>query len=267
MFSRIHEKLGTAGFVISIVALVAALCGGAYAAGGGLTGKQKKEVKKIAKQYAGAPGAPGAKGDTGAPGAKGDTGAPGAKGDTGALGAKGDTGAPGAPGEDGTFSTEPLPSGQSLAGTWSTTGTTQVAPAAISFPIRVSPAPTAILETEYIGRKFGTELKDGEAVFFGPGSKQAIEEAIANEEFEKAEALLEEDVTAFQAVCPGNVDAPEAESGFLCVYNTRDGNGFVEPALSAAAALKSEAAHEFGVTVPFKFQEAGFVRGSWAVTG
>ena len=30
--SRIHQKLGTAGFIISIVALVAAFGGGAYAA-------------------------------------------------------------------------------------------------------------------------------------------------------------------------------------------------------------------------------------------
>ena len=52
MLTRIHRKLGTAGFVISIVALVAALGGGAYAASGGLTGKQKKEVEKIAKKYA-----------------------------------------------------------------------------------------------------------------------------------------------------------------------------------------------------------------------
>ncbi|MBA3867401.1 MAG: hypothetical protein H0X42_13840 [Solirubrobacterales bacterium] len=48
--SRIHQKLGTAGFIISIVALVAALGGGAYAASGGLSGKQKKEVEKIAKK-------------------------------------------------------------------------------------------------------------------------------------------------------------------------------------------------------------------------
>jgi hypothetical protein len=92
MISRIHGKLGTAGFIISIVALVAALGGGAYAASGGLTGKQKKEVEKIAKKYAGKPGATGA---TGAAGAKGDSGAAGAKGDTGA---KGETGAPGSNG-------------------------------------------------------------------------------------------------------------------------------------------------------------------------
>ena len=51
MFSRIHEQLGTAGFVISIVALVFAMAGGAIAANGGLNGKQKKEVKKFAKKY------------------------------------------------------------------------------------------------------------------------------------------------------------------------------------------------------------------------
>jgi hypothetical protein len=92
MISSIHRKLGTAGFIISIVALVAALGGGAYAASGGLSGKQKKEVEKIAKKYAGKPGATGA---TGPAGAKGDTGAAGAKGDTGA---KGETGAPGSNG-------------------------------------------------------------------------------------------------------------------------------------------------------------------------
>jgi hypothetical protein len=85
----IHEKLGTAGFIISIIALVAALGGSAFAAKGALTHKQKKEVRKIAKKeakreaqteakkYAGKPGPAGAKGDTGA---KGDRGAKGAVG-------------------------------------------------------------------------------------------------------------------------------------------------------------------------------------------
>lgn len=83
MFTKIHEKLGTAGFVISIVALVAALSGGAYAASGGLTGKQKKEVTKIAKKYAGKPGAPGAQGPAGPGGPKGDTGSGGSAGAAG----------------------------------------------------------------------------------------------------------------------------------------------------------------------------------------
>jgi hypothetical protein len=98
MFSRIHAKLGTAGFIISIVALVAALGGGAYAASGGLNGKQKKEVEKIAKKYAGKPGKNGAPGATGA---KGDAGAAGAKGDAGAQGIPGGNGSDGGPGAAG----------------------------------------------------------------------------------------------------------------------------------------------------------------------
>lgn len=102
MISRIHQKLGTAGFVISIVALVAALGGGAYAASGGLTGKQKKEVEKIAKRYAGKPGATGATGPAGAAGpagAKGDTGAKGDPGTNGTAGSNGTNGTNGANGK------------------------------------------------------------------------------------------------------------------------------------------------------------------------
>jgi hypothetical protein len=94
MFSRIHRRLGTAGFAISIVALVAALGGGAYAASGGLSGKEKTEVKKIVQTEAkklvkaGPPGAPGAPGPAGAPGAKGDSGAKGDPG-VGITGANG----------------------------------------------------------------------------------------------------------------------------------------------------------------------------------
>jgi hypothetical protein len=114
MFERIHQKLGTAGFIISIVALVAALGGGAYAASGALTGKQKKEVEKIAKKVGGKPGPAGAQGPAGpagAPGAKGDAGTAGTNGTNGTNGTDG---APGAPGLTGF--TETLPSGKTETG-------------------------------------------------------------------------------------------------------------------------------------------------------
>jgi hypothetical protein len=76
--------------------LVFALVGGAFAASGGLTGKQKKETEKIAKKFAGKPGKPGATGPAG------PQGSPGAKGD---KGDKGDPGAPGEKGKDGTNGT------------------------------------------------------------------------------------------------------------------------------------------------------------------
>jgi hypothetical protein len=89
MFSRIHQKLGTAGFIIAIVALVAAMGGGAWAAQAKLTSPQKKEVKNLAQTEAKKFATAGPAGATGAPGAKGD------------AGAKGDTGTPGGPGADG----------------------------------------------------------------------------------------------------------------------------------------------------------------------
>jgi collagen triple helix repeat protein len=101
----LHARLGSAGFALACIALILALTGGAIAANGGLTGKQKKEVKKIAKQFAGAPGPAGAKGEQGP---KGD------------QGPEGKQGPPGAPGNDGqTGFTETLPSGKTLTGIWS----------------------------------------------------------------------------------------------------------------------------------------------------
>jgi Collagen triple helix repeat (20 copies) len=91
MFKRIHQKLGTAGFLIAIVALVAALGGTAFAAAK-LNGTQKKEVEKIAKKYAGKPGANGAAGPAGAvgpAGPKGDAGSAGSNGTNGTNGKDG----------------------------------------------------------------------------------------------------------------------------------------------------------------------------------
>lgn len=89
MLNRMHERLGTAGFIVSVIALVFALAGGAYAAKNGLSGKQKKEVKSIATSVA-----KGLQG-TGPQGPKGDPGA------AGAAGKDGTNGTPGAPGADG----------------------------------------------------------------------------------------------------------------------------------------------------------------------
>jgi len=98
MLRRIREPFGKAGLIVAVIALVAALVGGAYAASGGLTGKQKKEVKKIAKEFAGKDGAQGPAGQAGSQGPKGDTGAAGANGSNGKDGEKGE---PGENGKDG----------------------------------------------------------------------------------------------------------------------------------------------------------------------
>lgn len=99
MFSLLRNRFGIPG-VIAVIALVFAMLGGAYAASGSLTGKQKKEVKAIAKSFQGT----GPKGDTGAQGsggAKGDTGPAGPQGTAGPKGEEGEEGPPGSAGATG----------------------------------------------------------------------------------------------------------------------------------------------------------------------
>jgi hypothetical protein len=83
MFQRYKERFGTAGVVVGVIALVLALVTGAVAAGGGLSGKQKKEVTKIAKKFAGRQGPQGAPGSPGATGTNGTNGKDGANGTNG----------------------------------------------------------------------------------------------------------------------------------------------------------------------------------------
>jgi Collagen triple helix repeat (20 copies) len=109
MLSRLHRKLGTAGFVVAIVGLIAALAGTAIAGGlPGLNSKQKKEVKKIAKSFQG-------KGPTGPQGPVGPAGAAGSNGKDGASGPTGEAGPTGPTGPAGTD----LLAGQTETGLWS----------------------------------------------------------------------------------------------------------------------------------------------------
>jgi Collagen triple helix repeat (20 copies) len=273
----IREPFGTAGLIVACVALIAALTGGAYAASGGLTAKQKKEVTKIAKKFAGAPGAAGPVGPAGTPGANGKDGSNGATGPAGPAGVNGPPGATGAQGETGEAGMcsqeEPeckLASGGLLTGVW-TIGEGNPSPAAISFPVRVSPAPTAIGQAAFAGHTLGYQLKDGDTDFYGPypcvqgcGGQGIFEQADPSLALEEAEA-------AYREVCPGSFGEPEAKSGFLCIYTGPQQSSTPPAPYSEALSAEAEAAHEFGVTVPYRVDAgtsgSGFVRGSWAVTG
>jgi hypothetical protein len=83
MKRRLKEPFGKAGLTVGVIALVMALVGGAYAAGG-LTKSQEKQVKKIAKKFAGKPGATGPAGPAGTNGTNGKDGAAGKAGTNGA---------------------------------------------------------------------------------------------------------------------------------------------------------------------------------------
>lgn len=259
MLSRVHNKLGTAGLIVAVVALIAALGGAAVAASGKLTSGQKKEVEKISKKVAkkvakaGPVGPPGPKGDAGA---KGDQGPKGEMGPEGKQGPKGDTG------EAGMCSkAEPecsLASGATLTGAWSAVADAPSGTdlATISFPVRVLPAPTTLYIGVFGTYTIGLEIKDGSVGKFGFSG-------FSEEELEKGEK-------AAKAACPGSFDTPEASSGFLCLYPGAKEGTIFGPNFSST---NTEAAHEFGISVPFKFQEeasetsTAMQRGSWAVTG
>jgi hypothetical protein len=290
MVSRIHQKLGTAGFIIAIVALVAAMGGGAYAAKGALTGKQKKEVQKIAKKEAKKEAKKFAKagpaGATGPAGPAGSKGGDGAQGPTGPQGAKGDKGDPGVNGasvtsrnatvaeclEGGTaFEVNGLPAGKACNGGQGQDGE------------RGEPwAPESQLPPS------ATET----GVFAASGTYEPFAKAVATASFTvplsegDAEAISEEVSGAFPNIhvlaigedetdeCPGTADAPAAAAGQLCVYTTEKSGLFGTEAIAVSPPSSAFETGEGGVgtsgAVIFgvKSNTAGFAQigGSWAVT-
>ena len=239
MYRRFQGRFGTAGVILALMALVVALSGTALAAKGALTGKQKKEVEKIAKKFqgsgpAGPQGPAGAKGD---PGPKGD---PGAKGDIGPRGPEGPQGEPGP-------LLESLPSGKSLKGYWGTraSGELTKAAAVISFPFPVSPP----LTLYYIN-------EDGESGVFRTSSP-----TLGPEDAGVLTPQLIEDN------CGGTAADPIAEPGFLCVYVEKMEGLEMESVLRF---LGEAVPTEFGTILPFSSPspgvEFGFVKGTWAVT-
>jgi hypothetical protein len=242
---RLKEPFGKAGLTVAILALVFALVGGAYAAGG-LTKSQEKQVTKIAKKYAGKPGA------TGPAGPAGSNGTNGTNGKDGAPGAKGEQGIQGIPGTNGTTGfTKTLPSKETLKGDWSliasANGAFEHVGAGVSFGIPLSEAPVP----HYL-RTSGLE----------PVWNGTEEEEVA------------------QSACPGSAEAPKATPGNLCVYASAEENVNKNPlgtillpkvcsfgsggdCLAAASAADN---FGFGVVAISKEEGAVNVAGSWAVT-
>jgi hypothetical protein len=100
MFSTLRTRFGIPG-VVSVIALVFALIGGAYAASSSNDGKNAAASAKKKKAQRGPKGPRGATGPAGAAGPAGPVGPAGAKGDAGAAGANGAAGAAGAAGANG----------------------------------------------------------------------------------------------------------------------------------------------------------------------
>jgi hypothetical protein len=261
MFQRFRDQVGTAGFVISIVALVAALGGGAYAASNGLTSKQKKEVKAIAKQFAGKPGATGPAGGTGE---KGSSGSNGSNGSNGANGKGVETGVAtvaecaegGATvqvageaatkkkvcnGEEGPQGPEgspwtaggTLPSGKTERGVWAVPKTAEEI-FQLFVPISFTIPTASQVSVHYVN-------KAGEEVIEGAGSPATV--------------------------CTGSSANPTAPAGNLCVYEDSPGNGKVlYETVSLMEGAPVRTATKGGAVLVFYAEAGGEAKGAWAVT-
>jgi len=234
---RFRDRLGAngPGLTVAVIAPVFALVGGAFAASGGLNAKQKKQVEKIAKKFAGKDGATGPAGKDGATGPAGPQGSPGAKGDKGDQGIQGIQGIPGPPGKDGeTGFTETLPAGKTETGAFAVQGTPADENgliAAISFPIPLD------------------EALDADHVLIGST-------------FPKP------------AQCQGGALEPTAAPGYLCVYASFDSTGTGLEQIENPGTLLGEesgagiagARLRFSVPPEAEGEEAARASGTFAVT-
>jgi Collagen triple helix repeat (20 copies) len=109
MLSPLRNRFGIPG-VISVIALVFAMLGGAYAASNDSGGGKATASAKAKRGPRGPKGAAGPAGPAGPTGPAGPQGPAGAKGDAGAKGEKGDIGSTGAPGKSVTVT--PIDTGE-----------------------------------------------------------------------------------------------------------------------------------------------------------
>jgi Collagen triple helix repeat (20 copies) len=190
MLERLRTQIGTAGLVVAIVALVAALGGGAYAASsnGKATASAKAKQGKQGKQGKTGPAGPqGPAGPAGPAGAKGDAGAPGTNGINGTNGKDGEDGKDGEEGVEGSPWTAggTLPPEATETGAWASPPANESGEAAvsISFPIPLA-AP--------LGENNVVVVTEGQTPI--PGSCDN------------------------GAAPPASATNPEADAGFLCFF-------------------------------------------------
>jgi hypothetical protein len=251
---RLKEPFGKAGLTVAVLALVVAMAGGAYAAGG-LTKSQEKQVTKIAKKYAGKPGAAGPTGPAGPAGAAGKNGEKGEHGADGGIGASGVsvtskslvTGNAKCPSGGSEFTsasgatyacngttgfTETLPPGKTETGTWGVGAT---------------------VEEPALGQDIW-----GPISFSIPLSEESGNTAVEHRFIIEGESGTSE--------CPSEPgEAPTAEPGYLCVY---------EEAVEEMKQLRPEFFNtqpggfvgSSGVVLGFLAKAGGNAFGTWAVT-
>ena len=206
MFSRIHNQFGTAGLILSVVAIVLALGGGAYAANNSATASKA--------------GKPGPRGKTGATGPAGPQGTAGPTGPTGPAGTNGTPGTEGKAGTNG----KSVVTGNATNGECSSGGATvevegtpttkkKVCNGQTGFTATLPPGKTETGDwSDYLPSPEGNESLFTTASYSIPLASEPEE---ANLHFIKPEE-------ATPAGCEGNVANPGAEPGNLCIFAAQE---------------------------------------------
>ncbi len=261
MLSRLRRQFSTTALILSIVALVFAMFGGAYAAtNGGATASKKAKAKVGPRGPKGPKGAPGAIGAQGPAGPAGPAGKDGSNGSTGAAGksvtvteiepeeescnelggaeVKVEGAAKGTEVCNGTFGSGTLPEGQTLTGVWAVSGNSNGAEdtAVFSFPMPVSPAPTLMFDFEGVVTVAHPPV--------GPPEE------------------LEPEV--FEERCPGSAAQPAAEPGYLCIYQ-KEAHGMPVETTSLTGVAGTPSKFGAALTYVAEGTEKN-ANGTWAVT-
>jgi len=260
MFSLLRNRFGVPG-VISVIALVFAMFGGAYAAsdsGGGdatASGKKSKKSKK------------GPRGPRGKQGKQGPAGAPGAPGPAGAQGPKGDTGSGGSNGANGkSIVTTPIPEGEVQCEEF---GGTELEVEGSGNSEAVCNGATGFTETLPPG-----ETETGAWVASIPaGSGESL--VPISFAIPLVAGLPEEKVhktgdAGFAAVCPGSPASPEAVSGHLCVYVqflAPVGEAGIAGIMAPDQAFGTGGSAKSGAIIFLGGPPGSSAFGTWAVTG
>jgi hypothetical protein len=245
MFSVLRRRLSYTNVVVTL-AFVFAMSGGAYAATKFVITSTKQIKPSVLKQLQGKPGSPGPAGAPGAGGAQGPAGPAGAQGSAGPQGAKGDPGTAGTNGTNGTNGKEgspwtaggTLPKGAQETGAWvATPNATATEFTSVSFPIALA----AGLDASHFHYVTVKEWEAGGTLPTG---------------------------------CKGTGSEPEAEAGYLCLFEGKASNPQEEVEAAGAESPGGQTGvGSVGGTGPtgafvFLFKKTAgedLIEGSWAV--
>lgn len=273
MFSTLRTRFGIPG-VISVMALVFAMLGGAYAAnnssdGGKATASAKKPKK-------GPRGPKGPKGDTGPAGPQGPGGA------NGKDGANGSNGANGAPGKSVTTS--------SFGGFDEPAGEPCEEAGGIEMEIEGSGNPEYVCNGEEGAQGAPGSPWPGGGTLAPGATETGVYAVVVSGEFMPLQAPISFNVKLASPLdgshvvyvprpqdgsnpdpthCPGSAADPQAASGYLCVYSSGTETGLLvgpsvgDPSIGGAPA----GASRVGAIVGGLSSAGTGLTGTWAVTG